>query len=199
MKIYLVRHEDRTQDCTFFSPLTKKGLENSIILKDKLKELDINVIYSSPFIRTLQTVYPYSISSGNKINIDYSLAEIQLPDLIPPNSYKVKLPKYLEEKFNYNPNYTSLINPIDYKYPENANNLHDRVKKILKKIISNNARTQNNILLVTHQGVCDTILKIILKNGFKLDNSQKIKYPKGGLTKIFDDNKWSFKPYNWEI
>ena len=96
MIIYLLRHEDRTQDCTFFSPLTKKGLENSIILKDKLKELDINVIYSSPFIRTLQTIYPYSISSGNKINIDYSLAEIQLPDLIPPNSYKVKLPKYLE-------------------------------------------------------------------------------------------------------
>ena len=32
MKIYILRHEDRTMDCTFFSPLTQKGLENAIDL-----------------------------------------------------------------------------------------------------------------------------------------------------------------------
>ena len=57
MKIYILRHEDRTMDCTFFSPLTKKGLENSLSLISLLKEKNISYIYCSPFIRTLQTVY----------------------------------------------------------------------------------------------------------------------------------------------
>ena len=59
MKIYLLRHEDRTQDATFFSPLTKQGLENSVKLIKDLEKSNINIVYSSPFIRTLQTIHPY--------------------------------------------------------------------------------------------------------------------------------------------
>ena len=32
MKLFILRHEDRTQDATFFSPLTKIGLDNSLNL-----------------------------------------------------------------------------------------------------------------------------------------------------------------------
>ena len=60
MKIYLLRHEDRTMDLTFFSPLTKNGLENSVELIKHLEKEKIDTIYSSPYIRTLQTIYPYS-------------------------------------------------------------------------------------------------------------------------------------------
>jgi hypothetical protein len=35
MKIYLLRHEDRTQDCSFFAPLTYDGLENAKKLVEK--------------------------------------------------------------------------------------------------------------------------------------------------------------------
>ena len=59
MKIYVLRHEDRTMDLTFFSPLTKNGLDNSIELIKHLEREKINIIYSSPYIRTLQTIYPY--------------------------------------------------------------------------------------------------------------------------------------------
>ena len=60
MKLYILRHEDRTMDLTFFSPLTKNGLEKSIDLINYLEKEKINLIYSSPYIRTLQTIYPYS-------------------------------------------------------------------------------------------------------------------------------------------
>ena len=60
MKIFILRHEDRTMDATFFSPLTLKGLENSVELIDDLDNNEIDLIYSSPYIRTLQTIYPYS-------------------------------------------------------------------------------------------------------------------------------------------
>ena len=38
-------------------------------------------------IRTLQTIYPFSKESNIKVNVDYSLSEIQQPDLITPNSF----------------------------------------------------------------------------------------------------------------
>ena len=65
-----------------------------------------------------------------KINIDYGLSEIQHPDLIPPNSYKVSLPKYLAEKFNYNENYLSTIKPTEYNFPEKSKDLNRRVKQL---------------------------------------------------------------------
>ena len=39
MKIYILRHEDRTMDLTFFSPLTKNGLEKSINLISYIKKM----------------------------------------------------------------------------------------------------------------------------------------------------------------
>ena len=66
MKIYILRHEDRTQDCSFFSPLTETGLNNSIKLIDHLKNENITKIYCSPFIRTLQTIYPFSKCNTKK-------------------------------------------------------------------------------------------------------------------------------------
>lgn len=60
MIIYIIRHEDRTQDATMFSPLTKLGIDNSYKLVEILDNLNIGIIYSSPYIRTLQTIYPFS-------------------------------------------------------------------------------------------------------------------------------------------
>jgi len=83
MKIYILRHEDRTQDCSFFSPLTKTGLNNSVKLIDYLKKEKITKIYCSPFIRTLQTIYPYAKNNNININLEYGLVEIHHQDLIP--------------------------------------------------------------------------------------------------------------------
>ena len=75
MRIYILRHEDRTQDATMFSPLTEEGLENSIKLINDLEDLDIDKIYSSPFIRTLQTVYPYA--NKKDININAAVSDTE--------------------------------------------------------------------------------------------------------------------------
>ena len=39
MKIYILRHEHRTEDCSFFSPLIEKGLYNAKKLVPYLKDL----------------------------------------------------------------------------------------------------------------------------------------------------------------
>jgi 2,3-bisphosphoglycerate-dependent phosphoglycerate mutase len=121
-------------DATFFSPLTQDGLNNSIKLMEFLEQTDIDVIYSSPFIRTLQTVYPYSKKHDIKINPEHSLSEIQHPHIIPIKSFQINLPQYIAEQFNYNPDYTSSLNPVEHVYPENDKNVSNRVKKFITKL-----------------------------------------------------------------
>jgi broad specificity phosphatase PhoE len=198
MKIYILRHEDRTIDCTFFAPLTKKGLDNSVKLINYLKPLDITDIYCSPFIRTLQTIEPYVKATKKKLKIEYGLMEIKNENIIPPRSHNVELPIYIADFFNYDPTYDTYIDTNDIKYPENEFNLEVRVKKFLKHLINENYRTDKNILLVTHQGICKVILKILNKfcESCLLTPEALNNYPLGSLSLIFDRDNWIYKKIN---
>ena len=199
MKIFILRHEDRTMDGTFFSPLTQEGLDNSIKLIEVLNKCNINVIYSSPFIRTLQTVLPYSKSKSVKINLEHSLSEIQHPHLIPIKSYQINLPQYIAEQFNYNPVYSSCLDPAFHVYPEDEKNVCARVKKFISKLITENIDSRHNILIVTHQIVCNCLLKLATKRIKDINIEYTYNYPKGGVTKIFDTDVWGFEPINWKF
>ena len=130
MKLYILRHEDRTKDCTLFSPLTELGLSNSFQLKSILNNENINIIYSSPYIRALQTVYYYAEKYNIKINIELGLGEIQIKDLLPKKSIGVLLPKYIMEKYKYNSEDISIISNDNIKYPEVYSDVLERTKKI---------------------------------------------------------------------
>lgn len=189
MKIYLLRHEDRTEDCTFYGPLTKNGIDNSKNLANILVNYNINKIYSSPFIRALQTIYPYSKENNHKINIEYGLEEINHEDIIPKKSAGISLPEYLAESFNYNPEYKTIIKPEHIAYPETEKDVEKRVKRLLRNIIEQHGGTDDNIILVTHQCVCNNVIKIGRKH--KLEDE----YAKGQLSLVFD-NDWVYKKLN---
>ncbi len=195
MKIYIIRHEDRTIDASFFAPLTKQGLINSNKLVKILNKLDIKIVYSSPFIRTLQTVHPFTLENKLKINIDYGFSEIMHPTIIPQKSYNVELPDYLCEHFNYQPNYIPIIKSTNLIYPEDELMLINRTKKMFKKVIDKHWNTSDNILIVTHQGICKSILKIISKN-ININVNDINNYEKGKITLIFDTDHWEFKKIN---
>lgn len=200
MQLFILRHEDRTQDCSFFSPLTEKGLNNSVKLIEILKKINIDTIYSSPFIRTLQTIYPYSKKYGIKINIEYGLSEIHHEDIIPKKAVGIELPEYLINSFNNNNNYKRIMEPTSIIYPEKYEDVVVRTKKVLRDIIKNYYHSNKKILLVTHQSLCSTILKIINKNS-KLKGTLSTKnidnYEKGKLCFVLDSKKgWLFKELN---
>ena len=190
----MLRHEDRTQDCSFFSPLTQIGLDNADKLIPKLKECNINMIISSPYIRTLQTVNPFCKETNQQINLEYSLGELQHAEIIAKQSACINLPEYIAELFNYNPVYKSLIKSTDVKYPETEDEIKARVKYFLKDLICKYYKTDKNILLVTHQSVCSSILEIIKKAGFPdIDVNN---YEKGKLSKVFESDLWTFEMLN---
>ena len=193
MKIYVVRHEDRTQDATFFSPLTSRGIENSKQLSKSFKKIGIDLIFSSPFIRTLQTVSNYATEENISIKIDYALVESINPYIIPENSYNVSLPEYLAEMFGVDLQYKPVMSPSDIIWDEKVKNIQDRAKKFLRKIFINYAKTNKTILICTHQAVINCIIKIFNKN-----HNLEYNYPKGGISKIFDTSKWDFEPINWK-
>ena len=198
MKVFILRHEDRTQDATFFSPLTSSGLEKSDLLVDVLKKYKINKIYSSPFIRTLQTINPYCTKYNLKINLEYSLCEIQHPLIIPEKSYQVRLPSYMANSFNCNEKYKSLLDPLNHIYPEDEVAVSKRVKKFLNTLFNNKLEKNYNVLIVTHQVVCNEILKSTTKKMKNINICSSFNYPRGALTQVFDKDEWLFEPINWD-
>ena len=198
MKIYILRHEDYTMDSTMFSPLTKDGLDRSVKLIKVLKKEEIDRIYSSPFIRALQTIYPYAKKTNMVINAEYSLSEIQHPLLIPEKSHQVTLPQYIAESFNCSKEYTSIIVPTDYSYPEDDKKVEQRVKKFMTKLVTDMLDSKYNIVIVTHQLICNIIIQLATKSNKNVKIDSTYNYMKGGLTRVFYKDKWVFEPINWE-
>lgn len=59
MKLYILINSSETSPGLFGSQLNKDGLEMADNIVLKLDSLVIDDIYSSPFLSTLQTIYPY--------------------------------------------------------------------------------------------------------------------------------------------
>ena len=117
MKIYILRHEERFEPPSFFTNLTPNGLHKSETLKYILERENIDLIFSSPFPRVLQTIRPYCDIKNltGQINIDYSLYETMYDKCFTPENYKVELLENNIEFYLANPDYESLITINDIK------------------------------------------------------------------------------------
>ena len=187
MKLFVLRHELRYSDPTFYTNLTKKGLENTKILKNVLDKVDINLIFSSPFLRVLQTIAPYCDMKKSKVNVDYSLYETMYDVRFTKNNYQIQLLPKDNEYYLINPDYKSLISVSDIKCPERHSNVQFRTNNFMKFIMDNYKNTDYNILIASHMSAINTIIK-------KRDNHI---YPMGGLAKIYEDNKECYIPINF--
>ena|GEM_PF-5850560 len=82
-KLVILRHAqseanvDRRYDDTGTSPLSEKGQQQAQELVEKLKKEGVEVIISSPFLRTIQTITPFSEISGIPIETMIELKETE--------------------------------------------------------------------------------------------------------------------------
>ncbi len=145
-KIFLLRHEERGNDVSFSASLTHKGLNNAKeIIPIKLKNCNIQTIYCSPFIRTLQTIAPYCHQTNIKVNLEWGLVESLPKDpCIPYDLISI-----------INTNYKSII---PYKKSNDTDIIdYDELKQRVRTFLSSIDRSQN-ILIVTHLPVINAIL-----------------------------------------
>ncbi len=165
MKVILLRHEKRGIDVGYYSSLTDEGIFDTIHLKYKLDKIHIDEIFCSPFVRTIQTIYPYAYKNNKKINLEYGLYEyLHNPyflltkwyytyDDIPDNDLKEIV----------NMEYKSIVDGNDFVVLEDEINLEKRITKFFNNIINNPEYKNKTILLVSHQGVINKIKDLYFK------------------------------------
>ncbi len=168
MIIYVIRHQIRSNDVSFYSSLIDDGLYLAETkTKEELNNLYITQIYSSPFLRTLQTIEPYinqinmHYSIPKCINIEYSLYEYISKIHFNQNNYLHFPDKLWHSKYKINKNYKSYLHPSEIKYGECIYDVKKRVNNFLKYLINTYQNTNQVILLVTHMQIIHSILEIM--------------------------------------
>ena len=166
-KIYLTRHGETewNRQCRFQghknSDLTDKGILAAELLAERIEEIDLDCIISSPLMRAYYTA---QIVKGRK-NIDIikhdGLKEINLGDFEGMSYMQIKeeSPEILESIER---------DPFNNRYPngENLKEFYNRVTGAFKEIID---RCRNKtVLIVAHGGTLKCIEAYI--KGFKISN-----------------------------
>ncbi len=148
--IYLTRHgqtlwniEKRLQG-RGNSPLTEEGIERAKELRDRIKDIHIDIIYSSPIERALTTANIIKGDKSIEVITDDGLMEMCFGD------YEGKI---TDEVMKENPNWDiSLImkgnTELTAPNGENLAEVRDRVARSMNKIIEENRG--KTILIVAH-------------------------------------------------
>lgn len=154
MRIYILRHEKRNLDNPLFdSSLTEEGLKNANKLVPKIERINFDTIYTSPFLRVLQTIYPYCIKNNRLVKVDNSLYE-SMDDVKFNNKNKNNTWQNLPDKYKniVDKDYVSIVKNV--KLRETFEEVCERVKPLIQNIIKEN----NDVLIVSHQTICNAIL-----------------------------------------
>lgn len=160
MKLYITRHgttewnlERRLQGWGD-SPLTEDGKNRAIRLSNNLRDVDFDMIYSSPQKRALNTA---KLIKGNKNT------EIKTHDGLKELRYGVWEGMYLTDiEKKYPEDYFSYRNAPEEYVPKDGESIIDlfqRVKSFLDEISSKNHK---NVLIVSH-GITIKVLISIIK------------------------------------
>ena len=139
--IYIVRHgqTDYNLEGRYAGridvELNEKGIEQANIIKDELKNINFDMVFSSPLKRAFTTA---SIITNNEITVDKRIIERSNGKL------EGKLKTEINDDIDFNdPNLT--------KYNiENINDFRNRIYNFFDEIIK---YKDKNILVVTHAGV----------------------------------------------
>ena len=100
MKIIALRHGFRFDSALYFTPLTATGLEQADNLVEILKDEKIDTIYCSPFLRTLQTIYPYCIENNKKVNVQSNSVVSSGYNRASDNYIRAKIPSQKKVAFS---------------------------------------------------------------------------------------------------
>lgn len=156
MKLYVLRHEERGQDPLPLSPLTSTGFINSLTLINDIDDIKPDIIYCSPFLRTIETIYPYCRYHNKKVNIENSLYEYVHASEFKYHNYIHRIMDLNKSTYHklmttcINTGYESMLNVYDIKYPEVESDLLTRVHKFVYKLINDKELKNKTILFVTH-------------------------------------------------
>jgi broad specificity phosphatase PhoE len=163
--VWLVRHAHRldfiqpewfnTAPFPYDPPLSALGWQQSLELVEQLQNSQIQQIFTSPYLRTIQTAYPIARLLGLSIQVENGLREWLHPE------WSLSLPETLPIEL-----LTDVELPIDLTYrsqvtatyPETIEELHNRSGEVAEKVI---IQSPNNVLIVAHKHTLSGILQAL--------------------------------------
>ena len=147
-KIYLMRHAERpVEDSGFYVSLTSNGMSMAVASVEHLRKLNIDYVYTSPFLRCIQTVLPFVWSCNCIFRQEYSLYEWD-------NLCQIKHTKEIWDEKTCNAFGLSHIRILktyldpDMVENENIDDFHQRLDDFVRCVRIMNANS--NVLLCTH-------------------------------------------------
>ncbi len=145
-KLVLIRHcqaEGRHRD----SPLTYHGINQAHRLAEFLEEKNyqIDKVFSSPYMRSLETIRPYSLKTGVKIVVDSRLSE-RILSSEPVEDWLDAIETSFED--------------LDYALPggESSNDALNRVLELIEEIKQDEDDCET-VAFVTHGNLLSILLR----------------------------------------
>ena len=163
MKIVIVNCAISQSSNEYSTMLTKDGFEQAERYANILEKLKPDIVYSSPFIRALQTIYPFCAKANIKVCAECSLS--------PKERYDGKEYYTTNESLgSLPPHFCYLLDIIDRDYstqllPSNilrnelASDIGNRVFPFLYGLKRQYLDSDKTILIVTHADICPYFLR----------------------------------------
>tara|TARA_B110000211_G_C14093227_1_gene560751 strand:- start:2144 stop:2719 length:576 start_codon:yes stop_codon:yes gene_type:complete len=186
--VYTLRHEKRPLANTFFVSLTEMGKAGAQELGHTLEHANIDIIFCSPFLRTIQTILPYCIRTNTKINVEYSVYEYIHQDCFTIDNYSHShyelYTTHPQIEHYVNADYNSFTQLSDIVYNEQISNVLDRVIPFITHLESYAGK---NILIVAHGTILGVINKYITQGMlYTTEDELAQNYPKMGVIQKLD-------------
>lgn len=180
--LYILRHEKRPFNVGYKTELTNSGKKDaSLSLQTLISCQKIDAVYSSPFVRTLQTVYPYCKKHNKKVRCDNGLYEfLNFGSFERTHSLKEIEDKELLSIVDNE--YNSLIK-VDGLKGESPAHMKNRIQLFVNYILNTKDK---NILIVSHQSVVEEVVVSIAK-AYGKKWVDHLDYPMGGLSRLCED------------
>jgi broad specificity phosphatase PhoE len=163
--ILLLRHAHRldfiqpewfnTATYPYDPPLSARGWQQILELTPQLLHLPINRLYSSPYLRALQTAYPLSRAWNLKIEIETGLREWLHPEWSPSLPETWPLANKMAQVQGIDINYESKFKP---QYPESIAALAARATQVATTLIN----APDCIAIVTHRHTMSSIITALM-------------------------------------
>ena len=127
-------------------PLSEEGVDRSISLAQEFSRVRIDRIYTSPFLRTIQTADPLARLLQLPIRLEWGLCEWLCQDWTSGFPKTTPMADLITHYPYIDATYNSLVLPC---YPETIAELDARIAMIADKLIEGNGQ---NILAIGHKG-----------------------------------------------
>lgn len=154
--LWLVRHAHRldflepewfeTAIYRYDPPLSPQGVDRASTLASELSQIPIDRLFSSPFLRSIQTAEPLARLLELPIQLEWGLCEWLCQDWSTELPQTTPVEELVKLYPNIDPSYQSLILPC---YPETLAQLRTRVLSIAHKLVLCNCE---RVVAIAHKG-----------------------------------------------